>query len=84
MKVFYIVLVNMAFLLHEVAPLLAILGIIYCKGWIYGDITNVCEPVHKVKYEGLRIHGLKYGRNPLIRTLVIRIVLAVRVNIFLL
>lgn len=74
----------MAFLLHDVAPLLAFFGIIYCKGWIYVDITNVCEPVHKVKYEGLKIHSLKYSRNSLIRTLVIRIVLAVLVNIFLL
>jgi hypothetical protein len=61
-----------------VATLVAILGKVYYKGWIYGDITNVCEPMHRVKYEDLKIHGLKYNIIPLIR-----IVLAVQVNIVL-
>jgi len=39
----------MVFLLHEVATLVDILGKMYCKDWIYGDITNICEPVHEVK-----------------------------------
>jgi hypothetical protein len=55
----------------------AILEKAYYKGWICGDITNVSEPMHRVKYECLKVHGLKYSE-----TALIRIVLAVRVNIF--
>ena len=50
----------------------------------YMEKFHFCEPKHRVKHEGLEIHGLKYFRTTLIRTLFVRIGLAVRVNIFLL
>ena len=39
----------MVFLLLEVSTLVATLGKMYCKGYMYGDITNACETMHKVK-----------------------------------
>jgi hypothetical protein len=73
----YIYIINVVFLLYEEATVVAILEEAYYKRWICGDITNVSKPMHRVKYEGLNINGLKYSR-----TALIRIVLAVRVKNF--
>jgi len=40
-------IVDTVFMLHVSASLVAILREVYCKEWIYRDITNVCEPMHR-------------------------------------
>jgi hypothetical protein len=34
--------IDTVFLLHVSATVVPILRKVYCKGWIYRDITNVC------------------------------------------
>ena len=42
-------IINTAFLLHVSAALVAILEEVHHKGWIYQDITKVCEPICSCK-----------------------------------
>ena len=37
--------INLVFLLHVSPTVVAILSEVHYKGWIYLDMTNVCEPV---------------------------------------
>ena len=46
-KVSYII--NIVILLHVSANLVAILSEVRYKGWIYRDVTKVCEPTHRCK-----------------------------------
>ena len=47
MKVSYII--NIVYLLHVSATHVATLGEVHYKGWIYRDITKVCEIKHRCK-----------------------------------
>ena len=47
MKVSYII--NIVYLLHVSATHVAILGEVHYKGWIYRDLTKVCEVMHSCK-----------------------------------
>jgi len=40
-------IVDTVFMLHVSATLVAILREVSCKEWIYRDITNVCETMHR-------------------------------------
>ena len=39
--------IDMVFLLHVSTTLVAILREMYRKGWIYRDITKICEQMHR-------------------------------------
>jgi len=46
--------INLVFFLHVSPTVVAILSEVHYKGWLYLDMTNICEPV-------LRCEILRFG-----------------------
>jgi len=43
-------IINTVFLLRVSATLVAILRVVYYRGWILQDITKACEPIHRCAF----------------------------------